>query len=461
MTLKVNKSALVERPLKTSAPTGAVLASLGIANSLPLMHGSQGCAAFAKVYLIQHFREPIPLQNTAIDQVAAVMGGDENLLQALELLCKKQAPELIAVLTTGLSEMQGCDVQRLIKEFQQQNPQWHSTAIVAMATPDFVGSMQTGFASAVDALVKTLVKPPKPRLYQRKQVNVLCSSSLTPADVELLKRYLEGFELDAIVVPDLSLSLDGHLASTELNSKSSGGTPVAAIERMSASVATLVFGNSLLATGQWLEHQYGIPVYSFGMAMGMDAGDQLVMCLASLSGRPVPAWIERARAQLQDALLDCHFLLSATPVAMALETDLAAGYVALLAEQGMVIKRVVSPTLYQEHEHSQAELHVVGDLSDLDEVMAEVDLIIGNTHVAHQCEPSIPVLRAGYPCHDRLGASDTLQLGYQGSRSCLFGLANLLKAHHHDEVPAHYSHYRFEPEAMPSYQAKEHSHDQR
>ena len=151
MTLKVNKSALVERPLKTSAPTGAVLASLGIANSLPLMHGSQGCAAFAKVYLIHHFREPIPLQNTAIDQVAAVMGGDENLLQALELLCKKQAPELIAVLTTGLSEMQGCDVQRLIKEFQQQNPQWHSTAIVAMATPDFVGSMQTGFASAVDA----------------------------------------------------------------------------------------------------------------------------------------------------------------------------------------------------------------------------------------------------------------------------------------------------------------------
>lgn len=100
-------SPLVTQPLKTSPATGATLATLGFAGSIPLMHGSQGCSAFTKVYLIQHLREPIPLQNTAIDQVSAVMGGEGNVSEALQVLCEKHAPELIVLMSTGLTEMQG------------------------------------------------------------------------------------------------------------------------------------------------------------------------------------------------------------------------------------------------------------------------------------------------------------------------------------------------------------------
>ena len=455
MTQRVNKSALVERPLKTSQPTGATLASLGVDGCIPLMHGSQGCSAFAKVYLIQHFREPVPLQNTAIDQVAAVMGGDENLSEALLLLCKKHQPALIAVITTGLTEMQGSDINRIVKGFHQAHPEYLKTRIVPMATPDFSGSMQTGYAAAVDAIVKTLVKPPKPKLCEHKQVNVLCSSALTPADVDLLKDYFDAFELDAVVLPDLSLSMDGHLAEGDLAATSTGGTKVSDIERMASSDATLVFGDSLLGTAKWLKKEYDIPVHSFGLAMGMEAVDQLVLCLSQISGKPVPKRLERARTRLQDAMLDCHFILSLSAMAVALETDSASGYLALLAEQGVDIKRVVTATPYPNHDKSPAQEHVVGDLSDLDEVMHQVGLMIGNTHVANQCEPQIPVLRAGYPCHDRYGAGDTLQLGYEGSRCRLFALANLLKAHHQDEVPAHLSQYRFEPEQLQSTQAQE------
>ncbi len=60
-------------PLKTSSTLGASLAFLGLQRAIPMMHGSQGCTAFGKVFLVRHFRESIPLQTTAMDHIATVM----------------------------------------------------------------------------------------------------------------------------------------------------------------------------------------------------------------------------------------------------------------------------------------------------------------------------------------------------------------------------------------------------
>ena len=61
------KKALSVSPLKASQTVGAALAFLGFFRSMPIMHGSQGCTAFAKVFFVRHFREPVPLQTTAMD----------------------------------------------------------------------------------------------------------------------------------------------------------------------------------------------------------------------------------------------------------------------------------------------------------------------------------------------------------------------------------------------------------
>ncbi|MDZ4151730.1 nitrogenase component 1, partial [Methylicorpusculum sp.] len=68
------KKALSVNPLKASQPIGGSLATLGFDKAIPMLHGSQGCTAFAKVFFVRHFREPIPLQSTAIDQGSSVMG---------------------------------------------------------------------------------------------------------------------------------------------------------------------------------------------------------------------------------------------------------------------------------------------------------------------------------------------------------------------------------------------------
>ena len=440
---KVN-SPLVSQPLKTSPATGATLASLGFHRSIPLMHGAQGCSAFAKVYLIQHLREPIPLQNTAIDQVSAVMGGDDNLSEALQLLCEKQSPELIAVMTTGLTEMQGCDLFRVIANFKHNHPQFANTRIVSMATPDFVGSMQTGFCEAVRSVVKQLVQPPTLRPRQRQQVNVLCSLGMTAADIETIKQYVEAFGLDAVVVPDLSLSLDGHLDEAEYNATSTGGTSVMEVELMSDSIMTLVLGDGLLDLAQWLKQRFDIPYQSFGMGMNMDVVDDLVMTLSRISGHDVPSWMTRARQRVQDAMLDTHFLLSHEEYVIALEPDLAKGYAELLLSVGGRISQLITTIDAPHLSDIDADEIVIGDLSAIVLNNLHLKAVISNTHAAQMCEPQVPVLRAGYPCHDQYGNMDIRQFGYEGIRERLFALANLLLRNHKDEVPVHISAYRFE-----------------
>ena len=101
--LKRNKAMSVN-PLKASQPMGGSLACLGFDRAMPMLHGSQGCTAFAKVFFVRHFREPIPLQTTAMDQASSVLGADENVIEGIKIIAEKSNPALIMVLTTGLAE---------------------------------------------------------------------------------------------------------------------------------------------------------------------------------------------------------------------------------------------------------------------------------------------------------------------------------------------------------------------
>ncbi len=87
-----------------SQPLGAALAFLGLRKMMPLFHGSQGCTAFAKVVLVRHFRESIPLSTTAMTEVSTILGGEDNIEQAILTILEKYNPQIIGLLTTGLTE---------------------------------------------------------------------------------------------------------------------------------------------------------------------------------------------------------------------------------------------------------------------------------------------------------------------------------------------------------------------
>ncbi|WP_020504896.1 nitrogenase iron-molybdenum cofactor biosynthesis protein NifN [Lamprocystis purpurea] len=438
--------ALSVNPLKTSATLGAALAFLGFRRAIPMLHGSQGCTAFGKVFFVRHFREPIPIQSTAMEQVSAIMGANENVVEGLRVLCEKSQPDLIGVPTTGLAETQGTDIHMAVREFRAKYPQYDAIPIVAVSTPDFTGCMESGFALAVRAIIDDLVpdaatagtKPGR----RRRQVNVLAGSALTPGDLEHLKELIESFGLRPVVLPDLSDSLDGHLPEEEFNPLTIGGALVNELATLGDAAATLVIGASMDAAADLLKARTGVPEHRFQHLMGLTAVDALVQTLIAISGNPVPERVERQRAQLQDAMLDCHFMLGLTRVAIAADADLLIGFSQFLAGVGAETVAVVAPATAPALEHVCCDRVAIGDLEDLESMAREreAEILIGSSHAVHTAQRlDIPLLRAGFPQYDRVGGYQRTWIGYQGARTALFDLANLLLTLERGEIHPYYS----------------------
>jgi nitrogenase molybdenum-iron protein NifN len=449
--------ALAVNPLKVSQPVGASLAFLGIHRALPMMHGSQGCTAFAKVFFVRHFREPIPLQTTAMDQSATVMGADDNVVLGLKTIAEKNKPALIGLPTTGLSETQGTDIRRLVKEFREQNPEYDGIPVVPVNVPDYTGCLESGFALAVKAIIEFVVPTlpsPSPASgggqgggkvgRRKKQVNILAGAHLTPGDLEHLKELVEAFGLRPLVLPDIGDALDGHLTESAFSPLTVGGTPVSEIPTLGESAATLVVGHSLYDAADLLKQRTGVPDYRFDSLMGLDYVDAFIAALADISGQTVPEKIERQRAQLQDAMVDTHFMLGFAKVAIAGDPDLLFGLSRLVADMGCEVTAAVAPSRSGILTAVPACEVKLGDLEDLEKAIKAngADLIICNSHAvdtAHRL--GLPLYRAGFPQYDLIGGYQKLWVGYRGTRQILFDLANLLVEHGHHEIEPYRSIY--------------------
>ncbi len=455
--------ALSVSPLKASQTVGASLAFLGFSRAMPIMHGSQGCTAFAKVFFVRHFREPIPLQTTAMDQVSSVMGGDDNIVEALRVVCEKNQPAIVGLVTTGLAETQGADIDRGVREFRAENPEFVDCEVVAVNTPDFTGCFESGFAKAVKAIVETLVpvtahaeEEGGNRVGVRaRQVNVLCHANLTPGDLEFIVESVESFGLRPLLIPDLSGSLDGHLAEETYNPLTTGGLTVEDLRTAGESIATLSLGDSLLAAAGSLCKRTAVPNHHFSHLMTLEAVDQWICTLAELSAKPVPLRWQRQRRQLQDAMLDSHFMIGASRYAMAADPDLLIGFEAMMSSMGAEMVAAVIPSMAKSVAKLEIEEVKIGDMEDLEKMAADrkVQLLIGNSHAAESARRlAVPLLRAGFPQYDLLGGFQRCWSGYRGIQQALFDLANCLTTHHQEIEPYH-SIYSSKPEALAHYRS--------
>ena len=441
--LKRNK-ALTVNPLKTSQPVGATLAFLGLSRAMPLMHGSQGCTAFAKVMFVRHFREPIPLQTTAMDQVSTVMGADDNVVEALKTVFSKNKPQLIGLMTTGLAETQGADIRRAVKQFRELHPEFAERYVVPVETPDYVGGFESGFALAVKSMVETIVPESNRVGLRQRQVNVLVGAHLTPGDVETLKEMIEAFDLRPVVLPDIADSLDGHLTQDDFTPHTVGGTPLSDIQLMGESIATLVIGRALHGVADALNARTGVPDYRFDHLLGIDAVDNFVTALSLIAERPVPERLRRRRAQLQDAMVDSHFMIGLRRCAVAAEPDQLLALTELLQGIGAAVVAAVAPSRRTALEALQLDEGKIGDLEDLEQAACErhAELLLGNAHLGQSAKRlGLPLQRIGFPLYDLVGGYQRAAVGYRGTRQLLFDLANLMLEHGEHEIAPYRSIY--------------------
>src|SRR3990170_6403207 len=137
--------------LKHSPSMGAAIALQGIHRALPIIHGAQGCTFLGKVLLTKHFREPIALASTKLFVEDVVMGSEGKLSTTVQGFIEKNNPDLIGVLTSGLSEVKGDDIEAEVR--RQMSEDRSKTRVIHISTPDFEGGLETGYARAVEAII--------------------------------------------------------------------------------------------------------------------------------------------------------------------------------------------------------------------------------------------------------------------------------------------------------------------
>ncbi|OYX14396.1 MAG: nitrogenase iron-molybdenum cofactor biosynthesis protein NifN [Rhizobiales bacterium 32-66-8] len=432
----IHKSAAIN-PLKSSQPLGAALAFLGVDGAMPLFHGSQGCTSFALVLLVRHFKENVPLQTTAMDEVATVLGGADHLEEAILNLKSRTKPSLIGVCTTALVETRGEDFASDLALIRtRQKEALAGTEVVLAQTPDFAGAMEEGWSKAVRSMVDALVPQAGDGVVSLTQVNILPGWHHTVADLEHIREMVEAFGLDPILLPDISGSLDGTVPDRWVPT-AYGGTLVPDIRAMGRSVHTIALAEHVRDSAEVIAARTGVPYTLFETLTGLAAADRFLALLSQISGRPVPAKLRRGRSQLQDALLDGHFHFGGQRIAIAAEPDLLFSLSSFFDGLGAEIAVAVTttgtnPILSQV---PTAEV-LVGDLQDFEDRAADCDLLVTHSHGRQAAERlGIPLLRVGFPVFDRLGSQHRRSVGYLGTRDLIFEVANLFQANRREPTP--------------------------
>lgn len=433
------RRALSTNPLKTSAPLGAAMAYLGIEGSVPLFHGAQGCTAFGLVHLVRHFKEAVPLQTTAMNEVTTILGGGEQIEEAIDNIRKRAKPKFIGIASTALTETRGEDIAGELRAMLARRKDWAGTEIVYAATPDFEGGQQDGWAKAVEAIVAALVPVTDERDPDLRQVTVLVPSYFTTAEIDEAVRMIRAFGLSPIVLPDLSTSLDGHL-SDDWSGHSLGGTRLDDIARIPRSAVTLAIGEQMRTAAQMIEDRALVPYHVFQSLTGLKAVDAFVRVLMELSGmQEPPPSIKRDRARMMDAALDAHFFTGGLRVAIGADPDLMFALSTALVSMGAEIVAAVTTTQNSAviEKMPCAEV-ILGDLGDFERAaqQAEAQILITHSHGRHAAAAlHLPLVRVGFPIFDRIGAQDACRVGYRGTRSFFFEIANAMQAIPHRPRP--------------------------
>ncbi len=434
---------------KLCKPLGACLAFRGIEGAVPFLHGSQGCATYMRRYVISHFREPMDIASSSLGEKHAIYGGGPNLKQGLKNVMTKYGAGLIGVASTCLTETIGDDMPGLVQEFRRELHEGESPEIVTVSTPSYSGTHMEGFHAAVRAVVEQLAQGGEPT----GAINLL-PGFVSPADIRYLKEVLADFGMDGIILPDFSETLDGP-ARLDYEKIPAGGTPLQAIKAMGTSRATVEFGRTRFpqeTAGRLLEERFGVPWRPLGLPMGLRETDEFFQVLADLAGRPTPDRHVQERGRLVDAYVDGHKYIFGKRAVVYGEEDLVVGIAAFLAEIG--VRPVLCASGGRSGRLAAAVAEVTGDLLPEPPVVKEgldfyeiaeaagnlePDLLIGHSKGYHLAKRwQAPLVRVGFPIHDRFGGPRILHLGYRGAQNLLDQIVNAMIERKQETSPVGY-----------------------
>ncbi|MDR3237012.1 MAG: nitrogenase [Spirochaetia bacterium] len=441
---------------KLCSPLGACFALRGIEGCIPLIHGSQGCSTYIRRYGISHFREPIDIASSNFTESTAIFGGKDNLFTALENVTKSYRPQAIGVTSTCLSETIGEDVQMYIRQYESERRRLDSgknfPEIFYSSTASYRGTHIDGFHEAIwSAVTKLAGNEPSGR--KRARLNLI-SGFVSSEDIRELHSILTSFDLPYTLMPDYSESLDGG-SWEEYQRLPEGGTKISDIRRMKDALGTVYLGSPALPekdAGLWLQNNFGVPVTHVDLPIGIENCDSFFASLSRITGKSVPEIWAKQRTRLIDAYIDGHKYCNGKRAIIYGEEDFVTAIASFMDEIG--ITPVIAATGAEnknfrgrieaalKNTRRKTEIIDNADFSTILEMAEELrpDFAMGSSKGLYLSRNlNIPLIRCGFPIHDRIGGQRILHLGYRGTINLFDMVCNAIMQSKQDKVSSGYT----------------------
>lgn len=436
---------------KLCAPLGACVVFSGIEGCVPFLHGSQGCATYIRRYLISHFREPVDIASSSFTEEDTVFGGARNLKAGLRNVATQYRPAAIGVATTCLAETIGEDVPRILADYQAEASDCAAASLIRVATPSYAGTHTDGFHATVRAVVQQYAQAET----RHARLNVL-PGFVSTEDLRHLKEILRATGVAFTLLPDYASTLDGRTWS-EYQRLQPGGTPLASVAQMGGAPATFEFGRTLATKSEtaagWLEKQFGVARLALGLPVGLRETDTFFAELERLTGQPMPASLNEERGRLIDSLVDGHKYVFGKRAVLFGDQDFVIGLASLLNEIG--VRPVLCASGSKTGVFEKCLRAVLTDVDATDLVVLEgadhaaigeraqalrPDLLLGSSKgYPMSRELNVPLVRVGFPIHDRIGGQRLLHLGCRGAQRLFDQIANTLLDRRQDDSDVGYS----------------------
>ena len=424
---------LVVNPLKACQPLGGLYAAIGFEKTMPFVHGSQGCASYFRSHFMRHFREPFPTSCDAMTEDAAVFGGHNALYLGLQNTHELFKPEMIAIVTSCMSEVIGDDLNNFVKNAKAEEYIPEELPVTYAHTPSFVGSHVVGYDAMMNAILTQMGEGKEEKT---DKINVIMGFDTYIENFNEVKRIFDLFGAELTLLSDptetLNSPTDGDYQMY------SGGTPLEDIkDAPNAKGAILMQKYSLAKTKETLEG-WGQDVKVVS-PYGIEGTDQLIMAISELTGKPVPAELEKERGQLLDAIADSYYWVHGKTFGINGDPDFALALTKFVTELGGEPLHVLCTNGNKEWEKECNELLQSTEYGKAGTAYPQkdmwhfrsllftepVDYIIGNSYAKFlERDTGTPLVRIGFPLQDRHHLHRYPTLGYKGGVQMLTWIVN-------------------------------------
>jgi nitrogenase molybdenum-iron protein NifN len=186
------------------------------------------------------------------------------------------------------------------------------------------------------------------------------------------------------------------------------------------------------------------------MPIGIKETDKFIKLLEQLSHKKTPRILKQERGRLVDAYIDGHKYLFGKKAVVFGDEDLVISLVSFLSEIGIHVSLAASGGRNERFrsevmQHSTAEHPITArnnyTFDQIDAFCEEnkPDILVGNSKGYYiSRKQGVPLIRVGFPIHDRIGAQRTSHLGYKGTQALFDRVVNTLLSYKQEHSPVGY-----------------------